>query len=58
MKYNGKSVALPFNFSILKWASETRRILNEAQLPSSVSFYNIYGISLDSPYDVWYVTLI
>ncbi|KAH7684998.1 Lecithin:cholesterol/phospholipid:diacylglycerol acyltransferase protein [Dioscorea alata] len=54
MKYNGKSVALPFNFSILKWASETRRILNEAQLPSSVSFYNIYGISLDSPYDVCY----
>ncbi|KAJ0972354.1 hypothetical protein J5N97_020313 [Dioscorea zingiberensis] len=54
LKYNGKSVALPFNFSIFKWAADTRQTLNEAQLPSSVSFYNIYGISLDSPFDVCY----
>ncbi|EHA8587992.1 putative Phospholipase A(1) LCAT3 [Cocos nucifera] len=52
--YNGKSIALPFNFSILKWAADTRQILDNAQLPSSVGFYNIYGTSFDSPYDVCY----
>ncbi|XP_020261487.1 phospholipase A(1) LCAT3 [Asparagus officinalis] len=54
LNYNGKSVALPFNFSVYKWAAETRRILDNVRLPKSVSFYNIYGISFDTPYDVCY----
>ncbi|XP_073112117.1 phospholipase A(1) LCAT3 isoform X3 [Elaeis guineensis] len=54
LTYNGKSIALPFNFSILKWAADTRQILDNAQLPSSVGFYNIYGTSFDSPHDVCY----
>ncbi|KAJ6806305.1 uncharacterized protein M6B38_313200 [Iris pallida] len=54
MTYNGKSVSLPFNFSVFKCASDTRKILNNAQLPSTISFYNIYGISYDTPFDVCY----
>ncbi|URE13754.1 PGAP1-like protein [Musa troglodytarum] len=54
LKYNGKSISIPFNFSILKWAARTREIIDEAQLPRSVSFYNIFGTSFDSPYDVCY----
>ncbi|XP_052185966.1 phospholipase A(1) LCAT3-like [Diospyros lotus] len=54
LNYQGKTVALPFNFSILKWASGTRQILNNAQLPKGVSFYNIYGTSFDTPFDVCY----
>ncbi|XP_009383344.2 phospholipase A(1) LCAT3 isoform X1 [Musa acuminata AAA Group] len=54
LKYNGKSISIPFNFSILKWAARTRKIIDEAQLPRSVSFYNIFGTSFDSPYDVCY----
>lgn len=45
---------MPFNLSILKWAAETRRIINDSNLPSEVEFYNIYGTSLDTPFDVWY----
>ncbi|XP_058094022.1 phospholipase A(1) LCAT3 isoform X2 [Magnolia sinica] len=52
MKYDGKPVPLPFNFSIFKWAAETRQVLDNAQLPNGVSFYNIYGTSLDTPFDV------
>ncbi|KAL5991040.1 hypothetical protein ACLOJK_011946 [Asimina triloba] len=54
LKYNGKQVPLPFNFSILTWAAETRQVLDKAQLPKSVSFYNIYGTSFDTPFDVCY----
>ncbi|XP_020103636.1 phospholipase A(1) LCAT3-like [Ananas comosus] len=54
LNYNGKSVALPFNFEIFKWAADTRQILDKAQLPNTVSFYNIYGISFDTPFDVCY----
>uniref|UniRef100_A0A0D9XFJ8 Phospholipase A(1) n=1 Tax=Leersia perrieri TaxID=77586 RepID=A0A0D9XFJ8_9ORYZ len=54
LKYNGKTVALPFNMSVFKWATETRRILDNAKLPDTVSFYNIYGTSYDTPYDVCY----
>ncbi|XP_043711599.1 phospholipase A(1) LCAT3-like [Telopea speciosissima] len=54
LNYGGKSVALPFNFSIHNWASVTREVLNKARLPSGVSFYNIYGTSLDTPFDVCY----
>lgn len=58
LKYNGKSVPLPFNLSILKWAAGTRKILNDAQLPNTVSFYNIFGKSYETPFDVWYVTVL
>ncbi|KAL6845948.1 hypothetical protein ACP4OV_023396 [Aristida adscensionis] len=54
LTYNGKRVALPFNMSVFKWATETRRILNNAVLPDTVSFYNIYGTSYETPYDVCY----
>ncbi|KAI3935359.1 hypothetical protein MKW98_027179 [Papaver atlanticum] len=54
--YGGKSIALPFNKSILKWASGTREILNKAQLPAGVKFYNIFGVSFESPFDVRYGT--
>ncbi|XP_009361579.2 phospholipase A(1) LCAT3 [Pyrus x bretschneideri] len=54
LNYDGKTVALPFNHSILRWAAETRQVLNSAKLPDSVSFYNIYGTSFDTPFDVCY----
>ncbi|KAK1295099.1 Phospholipase A(1) LCAT3 [Acorus calamus] len=54
LEYGKKSVALPFNLSIHSWAAKTRQILDEAQIPDTVSFYNIYGISNDTPYDVCY----
>ncbi|KAI3977809.1 hypothetical protein MKX01_040554 [Papaver californicum] len=56
LNYAGKSIPLPFNKSILKWASETREILNKAQLPEGVNFYNIFGASFESPFDVCYGT--
>ncbi|RXI02354.1 hypothetical protein DVH24_030283 [Malus domestica] len=55
LNYDGKTVALPFNHSILRWAAETHQVLNSAKLPDSVSFYNIYGTSFDTPFDVWYL---
>jgi len=54
LSYGGKKVALPFNLSILKWATGTRELLNKAQLPSGISFYNIFGTSFDTPFDVCY----
>ncbi|KAF8379029.1 hypothetical protein HHK36_028456 [Tetracentron sinense] len=50
--YDKKAIGLPFNFSILRWAAGTRQILNNAQLPNGVSFYNIFGTSFDMPIDV------
>ncbi|XP_057471467.1 phospholipase A(1) LCAT3-like isoform X2 [Actinidia eriantha] len=54
LSYDGKTVSLPFNFSILKWSSGTRQILSNAQLPKGFSFYNIFGTSFDTPFDVCY----
>ncbi|XP_065874801.1 phospholipase A(1) LCAT3 [Euphorbia lathyris] len=56
LTYNGNKVALPFNTCILKWAADTRQILNAAQLPKGVSFYNIFGTSNDTPFDIRYGT--
>ncbi|XP_022864562.1 phospholipase A(1) LCAT3 [Olea europaea var. sylvestris] len=54
LTYNGKTVPLPFNSAILKWAAGTRGILNKTQVPNGISFYNIYGTSFDTPFDVCY----
>ncbi|KAF8393905.1 hypothetical protein HHK36_020105 [Tetracentron sinense] len=54
LTYDKKSIALPFNFSILRWAAGTRQILNNALLPNGVNFYNIFGTSFDTPFDVCY----
>ncbi|XP_057962861.1 phospholipase A(1) LCAT3 [Malania oleifera] len=54
LNYDGKTVALPFNFSILTWAAGTREVLNNARLPEGVCFYNIFGTSFDTPFDVCY----
>ncbi|KAJ8551666.1 hypothetical protein K7X08_021681 [Anisodus acutangulus] len=54
LNLNGKTVALPFNLSILDWAASTRKILNDAQLPKGIPFYSIYGTSFDTPFDVSY----
>ncbi|KAL7109975.1 hypothetical protein ACP275_06G208500 [Erythranthe tilingii] len=54
LKIGGKTVALPFNVAILKWAAATRELINKTQLPKGVSFYNIYGTSFDTPFDVCY----
>ncbi|XP_057784482.1 phospholipase A(1) LCAT3 isoform X2 [Salvia miltiorrhiza] len=54
LDYDGETIALPFNFEILKWATGTREVLDQTQLPQGVRFYNIYGISVDTPFDVCY----
>ncbi|KAL9297071.1 hypothetical protein ACSQ67_022967 [Phaseolus vulgaris] len=54
LSYNGKTISLPFNFDILDWAIKTRQLTANATLPDGVSFYNIYGTSLDTPFDVCY----
>ncbi|KAL2526236.1 Phospholipase A(1) LCAT3 [Abeliophyllum distichum] len=54
LSYNGKTVPLPFNSAILKWAAGTREILNKTQVPKGIPFYNIYGTSFDTPFDVCY----
>ncbi|KAL7586321.1 hypothetical protein Lser_V15G35678 [Lactuca serriola] len=54
IEYNKKTIPLPFNSSIYKWAATTRKMLNSVQLPEGVDFYNIYGTSLDTPFDVCY----
>ncbi|KAI4378056.1 hypothetical protein MLD38_015596 [Melastoma candidum] len=54
LNYDGKRLPLPFNISIFQWAAETRHIINKAQLPSGVKFYNIYGTSFDTPFHVSY----
>lgn len=56
LKYNGKSIPLPFNTTIFKWATGTRQVITNAKLPNGVCFYNIYGTSFETPFDVWYVT--
>ncbi|KAF7817730.1 phospholipase A(1) LCAT3 [Senna tora] len=54
LNYDGKRIALPFNFAILKWAAGTRQVMHDAKLPDGVCFYNIYGTSFDTPFDVCY----
>ncbi|EYU39472.1 hypothetical protein ABFS82_06G201800 [Erythranthe guttata] len=54
LNIGGKTVALPFNVAILEWAATTRELINKTQLPNGVSFYNIYGTSFDTPFDVCY----
>ncbi|XP_010549765.1 PREDICTED: phospholipase A(1) LCAT3 [Tarenaya hassleriana] len=56
LSYGGNKIALPFNLSILKWAVGTREILDKAQLPDGIPFYNIFGVSYDTPFDVRYGT--
>ncbi|KAL5773430.1 hypothetical protein ACOSP7_013017 [Xanthoceras sorbifolium] len=54
VNYDGVTMPLPLNMEILKWADETRKILSRAKVPSSVKFYNIYGINLETPHSVCY----
>ncbi|KAL9249620.1 Phospholipase A(1) LCAT3-like protein [Drosera capensis] len=56
LSYQGKTVPLPFNFGILKWATKSRQVISNAQLPEGVSSYNIYGTSFDTPFHVRYGT--
>ena len=51
--YNGESIDLPFNWEIMEWANETKRVLHSAKLPPKVKFYNIYGTNLETPHSVW-----
>lgn len=53
VNYDGLDIPLPFNFEILQWACETRKILSCAEVPSQVKFYNIYGMNLETPHSVW-----
>ncbi|XP_076901467.1 phospholipase A(1) LCAT3-like [Bidens hawaiensis] len=54
IEYNKKTIPLPFNQDIYKWATTTRKMLNNVQLPEGIEFYNIYGTSWDTPFDVCY----
>lgn len=54
LEYNKKTIPLPFNCSIYEWASTTRKMLNSVQLPEGIAFYNIYGTSMETPFDVCY----
>ncbi|WCJ28485.1 Lecithin-cholesterol acyltransferase-like 4 [Euphorbia peplus] len=54
VNYDGLDVSLPFNSEILKWASETHKVLSSAKVPPGVKFYNIYGINLETPHSVCY----
>ncbi|XP_024990820.1 phospholipase A(1) LCAT3 isoform X2 [Cynara cardunculus var. scolymus] len=54
LEYNKKTIPLPFNSSIYAWASSTRDMLNNVQLPLGIAFYNIYGTSMETPFDVCY----
>ncbi|XP_051126173.1 lecithin-cholesterol acyltransferase-like 4 [Andrographis paniculata] len=51
---DGVDIPLPFNMEILKWASETVKILHCAEMPSQIKFYNVYGTGLETPHSVCY----
>lgn len=51
--YCGEPIDLPFNWKIMEWAHETKRVLHNAKLPPKVKFYNIYGTNLATPHSVW-----
>lgn len=42
------------NTEIIQWAEKTRLLLQIAELPASVKFYNIVGTSYDTPFHTWY----
>lgn len=54
VNYDGVDIPLPFNLEILKWANETRIILENAKVPPQVKFYNVYGTGLETPHSVCY----
>nr|GEW55162.1 phospholipase A(1) LCAT3-like [Tanacetum cinerariifolium] len=54
IEYNKKTIPLPFNYDIYQWAATTRKMLNSVRLPEGIPFYNIYGTSLETPFDVCY----
>ncbi|XVF23110.1 hypothetical protein REPUB_Repub13aG0009400 [Reevesia pubescens] len=56
LNYDGNTIALPFNLSILNWAAGTHKLINNAKLPNGICFYNIYGTSFDTPFDACYGT--
>lgn len=57
MNYNGATIPTPMNTEILKWAEKTRLLLEVAELPASVKFFNIVGTSYDTPFHTWYANL-
>lgn len=54
MNFNGATIPTPMNMEILQWAEKTRLLLQVAELPASVKFYNIMGTSNDTPFHTWY----
>ncbi|EFJ17895.1 hypothetical protein SELMODRAFT_113667 [Selaginella moellendorffii] len=54
LHFNGEVLPCPFNYDILEWSNKTRELLKNASLPKGVLFYNIYGTSQDTPFDVCY----
>ncbi|CAI5534185.1 unnamed protein product [Closterium sp. Naga37s-1] len=54
IEVNGRTVPLPFNRDIVRWADETRRIWAGARLPPSIDFYTVYGTGLDTPFHSQY----
>ncbi|KAJ6793328.1 lecithin-cholesterol acyltransferase-like 4 [Iris pallida] len=56
VEVDGKTIHLPLNLEILKWANETREILSRAKLPANVKFYNVYGTHYETPHSVCYGT--
>ncbi|CAK9203673.1 unnamed protein product [Sphagnum jensenii] len=54
LTFNGLEIPLPLNMDIVKWATETKRILQTAKLPEGVKFYNLFGTSIDTPFHACY----
>jgi hypothetical protein len=54
LTFNGLEIPLPLNMDIVKWATETKRILQTAKLPEGVKFYNLFGTSIDTPFHAWF----
>jgi hypothetical protein len=54
LTFNGMEIPLPLNMDIVKWATETKRILQTAKLPEGVKFYNLFGTSIDTPFHTWF----
>jgi pimeloyl-ACP methyl ester carboxylesterase len=54
MNFNGATIPTPMNTEILKWAEKTRLLLEVAELPASVKFFNIVGTSYDTPFHTCY----
>ncbi|XP_058072049.1 lecithin-cholesterol acyltransferase-like 4 [Magnolia sinica] len=54
VKCDGVELSLPLNLDILKWTSETEKLLSSAKVPPTVKFYNIYGTANETPHSVCY----